>query len=83
MELREISFSLITLNLISNDQCVQMSLFYNVLIMKEQGVLDRLYVPYLKAIQKSCPNDITIRPILKRPNRVSINTTFSLYLIHS
>ena len=58
------------------------SLFnYHLLIMKEKGSLDRLFGPYLKGTQKSCPTDQIIRLILKIPDPVSIKTTFSLYLI--
>ena len=54
---------------------------YHLLLMKEDGSLNRYYQPYLKVTQKSCPDEQTIRPVLKIPKPVSINTTFILYVL--
>ena len=54
---------------------------FHLLIMKEKGVLDRLLERYLNTIQKSCPDDQTIRPILKRPRPIGTEKTIFLYLI--
>ena len=54
---------------------------YHLLRMKEDGSLRRYLEPYEKSVQKSCPDDQIIRPILKIPKPASINTTFILYIL--
>ena len=54
---------------------------FQLLKMKEKGVLDRLLVPYLDEIKSSCPEDQIIRPILKRPAPIGIDKTICLYFI--
>ena len=54
---------------------------YHLLVMKETGMMDRLFEPYVKMTKKSCPGDQTIRPIIQMPKPVGTNTTFTLYLL--
>ena len=54
---------------------------YHLLVMKEKGILDRLFEPYLKVTKKSCPKQQTIRHVINKPRPVGLNTTFSLYLL--
>ena len=54
---------------------------YHLLVMKETGLMDKLYEPFLKMTKKSCPNKQLIRSVINKPNPVTINKTFSLYLI--
>ena len=56
-------------------------LSHHLLKMKESGLLDRLFGPYIKHIQQTCPTQQIIRPVLQKPKPVSVNTTFCLYLI--
>ena len=54
---------------------------YHLLIMKESGIIDKFFRPYLKVSKHSCPTEQIIRPTLNIPRPVSTNTAFSLYLI--
>ena len=54
---------------------------YHILVMKEIGMLDRLFEPYLRTTKTTCQDEQIIRPIVKIPNPVGIDTTFSLYLL--
>ena len=54
---------------------------YHLLSLKEIGMMDRLYEPYLMSTRKSCLDDRIIRPVIKMPKPVGTNITFSLYLI--
>ena len=56
---------------------------YNLLKMREQGMLDRLLAPYQKNEKQSCPNEEKIRSTLKRPNPIGSEKTFFLYSILS
>ena len=49
--------------------------------MKEIGMIDKLFEPYLRTTKKSCPNEQIIGPILKIPKSVGIITTFFLYML--
>ena len=54
---------------------------YHLLVMKEHGVMDKLLDPYLRATRKLCSNQERIKSIINKPTPVTINATFSLYLI--
>lgn len=54
---------------------------YHLLVMKETGLMDKLYEPFLLSTKKSCPNQELVRSLIDKPNPVTINATFSLYLI--
>ena len=54
---------------------------YQLLIMKEIGMLDRLFEPYLKSTQKSCANQQTIRTSINIPLPVGMDTAVSLYIL--
>ena len=54
---------------------------YHFLTMKEVGMMDRLFEPYLKKTKKSCPDDQIVRSIMKIPKPIGTEKTFSLYLI--
>ena len=54
---------------------------YHLLIMKEIGMMDRFYEPYLKNTKKSCPDDQLIRSTIKLPKPVETNTIFFLYVV--
>ena len=54
---------------------------YHLLVMKQTGVMDKLFHPYLRKTTKICPNQQKIKAIINKPNPVSINATFSLYLL--
>ena len=54
---------------------------YYLLLMKEKGLMDKLYQPYLTTTKKSCPDDQLIRHIISKPRPVGINTTVSGYLL--
>ena len=54
---------------------------YHLLLMTERGWMDKLYQPYIKRTKKSCPEKILIQAILNKPSPVTMNATFSLYLI--
>ena len=51
------------------------------ILKKETGMMDRFYEPYLKSTKRSCPDEQTIRPVLKIPKPVGLHTIFSLCLI--
>ena len=54
---------------------------HHLLVMKQSGVMDKLFQPYLRKTRKICPNQQKIKAIINKPNPVSINATFSLYLL--
>jgi len=54
---------------------------YYLLVMKEKGLMDKLFQPYLTTTKKSCPDDQLIRHLISKPKPVGINTTVSGYLI--
>ena len=54
---------------------------YHLLVMKETGLMDKLYEPFLKASKKSCQNQQMIRHVIDKPSPVSLSASFSLYLI--
>ena len=54
---------------------------YHLLVMKERGLMDKLLEPYLRATRKLCSNQEKIKSIINKPSPVTINATFSLYLI--
>ena len=54
---------------------------HQLLVMKQSGVMDKLYHPYLRKTKKICPNQQIIKRIINKPNPVTINATFSLYLL--
>ena len=54
---------------------------YHLLVMKEVGMMDRLYKPFRKATKKSCPNQQLIKSVIDKPTPVSMNASFFLYLI--
>lgn len=54
---------------------------YHLLIMKEKGVMDKLFQPYLKTTKEPCSDQLHIRPLLRRPKAVGLNTTVSGYVI--
>ena len=54
---------------------------YHLLVMKENGVMDKLYEPYLRVTKKTCPNKQIIKSVINKPSPVSTNETFFLYLI--
>ena len=56
---------------------------YHMLIMKEEGIMDRYFRPYEKKNEKLCDNEVKIRSILKLPQPVSLYTTVFLFLIIS
>ena len=47
---------------------------------EESGLMDRLYHRNMKRSSQSCPNEIHINRIVKKPTPVDENKTFSLYL---
>ena len=54
---------------------------YHLLMMKESGLMDKLFEPYLKLIKKSCPNEQIIRSVMKKPEPLRLNTTFSIFML--
>ena len=54
---------------------------YHLLVMKETGLMDKLYEPFLLKTKKSCPNQQLIKSIINKPVPVTMNATISLYLI--
>ena len=54
---------------------------YHLLVMKETGLMDKLYEPFLLKARKSCPNQQSIKSIIDKPVPVTINASISLYLI--
>ena len=56
---------------------------YYLLIMKEKGIMDRFFQPYIKSTEETCPEYQRMRPILKAPKAVENHTVFFLYLILS
>jgi hypothetical protein len=54
---------------------------YYLLIMKENGLMDKLYQPYLTTTKKSCPDQQRIRQFINKPKPIGVNTTISGYLI--
>ena len=56
---------------------------YHLLVMKETGLMDKLYEPFLFKTKKSCPNQQLVKSIIDKPVPVTINATISLYLIIS
>jgi hypothetical protein len=54
---------------------------YYMLMMKETGLLDKLFQPYLTTTKKSCPDQQLIRHVTNKPRPVGINTIVSSYLI--
>jgi hypothetical protein len=58
------------------------SLFnYYFLVMKEKGLMDKLYQPYLMTTKQFCSDQQRIRHHISKPKPVGINTTVSCYLI--
>ena len=53
---------------------------HHLMMMKESGLMDRLYHRNMKRSSQSCPNEIHINRIVKKPTPVDENKTFSLYL---
>ena len=49
--------------------------------MKERGVIDKIYHPYLMTTRKSCPDQELIRRLVNKPKPIGTNTTVSSYLI--
>ena len=56
---------------------------YHLLRMKEEGILDRLLLPYINKIQKSCPGDRKIRSAIKDPTPIESEKILFLYVILS
>ena len=54
---------------------------YHLLLLKEKGLMDKLFQPYLTSTKKSCPDQQLIRQYINKPKPVGINTTVSSYLI--
>ena len=54
---------------------------YHLLVMKESGLLERLYQRTMEREKASCPNEYTVTQTLREPQPVGTNKTFSLYLI--
>ena len=53
---------------------------YHLLRMKESGLIERLYKRNMEKLSVSCPNEYTIKRIIKKPGAVGIHKTFSLYV---
>ena len=54
------------------------SLFnYYLLIMKEKGLIDKFFQPYLTTTKKTCPDQQRIRHFISKPKPVGINTIVS------
>ena len=54
---------------------------YYMLIMKENGLMNKLLEPYLTTTNKDCPEQQRIRHFIEKPKPVGVNTTVSIYLI--
>ena len=53
---------------------------YHLLVMKESGLMERMYQRHLKKSSNSCPDDYPVKKTVKYPRPVGINKTFSLYI---
>ena len=53
---------------------------HHLLVMKETGLMERVYQRHLKKTSNSCPDDYNIKKSVKEPRPVGINKTFSLYI---
>ena len=51
---------------------------YHLLVMKEKGLMERLYHLDTKKVSKSCPNEYNINRVVKEPSPVTTNKIFSL-----
>ena len=53
---------------------------YHLLRMKESGLIEILYNRNMEKLSISCPNEYSIKRIVKKPGAVGTNKTFSLYV---
>ena len=54
---------------------------YYLLAMKEKGLMDKLFHPYLMSTKKSCPDQQRIRHLINKPKPIGINTTVTSYVL--
>ena len=53
---------------------------HHLLVMKESGLMERLYQLNMKKLRKSCPKEYTIHRVVKELSAVGTNKTYSLYV---
>ena len=53
---------------------------YHLLLMKESGLMERLYQRNKRKLSRSCPNEYIINRVIKQPRPVGTNKAISLYV---
>ena len=53
---------------------------YHLLLMRESGMMERLYKRNVKKTSKSCPGEYIINRVVREPRPVDASKTFSLYV---